>query len=71
MISRVSSYLKEADGKTLESWVDWGEIAVCVYRRLSQLAVLWSRGIALAGLWLVWVWIKACFAPVVLSNARA
>lgn len=71
IITKVSTYLKEADGKTLESWIDFGEIASGVYRRLSQLAVLWSRGIALAGVWLVWVWLRACFAPIVLTGAKA
>lgn len=68
LVGKVSSYLTGADGKTLESWVDYGEIATGVYRRLSQLAVLWSRGIALAGIWLVWVWIRACFAPIVVKT---
>lgn len=71
IVSRVSTYLKKADGKMLESWIDWGEIASGVYRRVSQLSVILSRGTALAGLWLVWVWIKACFAPVVLNKAKA
>lgn len=71
MISRVSTYLKKVDGKTLEGWIDVGEIAAGVYKRMSQFAVLWSRGIAIAGLWLIWVWVKACFAPVVLEEAKA
>lgn len=71
IISRVTSYLKEADGKTLESWIDGGEIIAGIFRRLSQLAVFWSRGIAIAGLWVVWVWIRACFAPVLLTQAKA
>lgn len=70
VVGKVSSYLKKADGKTLESWIDYGEIAAGVYRRLSQLAVLWSKGIAFAGLWLVWVWVRACFAPIaIVENA--
>lgn len=68
MVARISSYLKNADGKTLESWIDYGEIAAGVYRRMSQLAVVLSRGIALAGIWLVWVWIRACFAPIVVKT---
>lgn len=68
LVGKVSSYLTKADGKTLESWVDYGEIASGVYRRLSQLAVLWSRGLALAGICLVWVWIKASFAPIVVKT---
>lgn len=71
VVTKVSSYLKEADGKTLESWIDFGEIASGIYRRGSQLAVLWSRGIALAGVWLAWVWLRACFAPIVLTGAKA
>lgn len=69
LVGKVSGYLKKADGKTIESWIDYGEIATGVYRRLSQLAVLWSRGIALAGIWLVWVWIRACFAPIIVQEA--
>ncbi|CAN0050980.1 unnamed protein product [Scytosiphon promiscuus] len=69
MVGKVSSYLQEADGKTLESWIDYGEIASGLYRRMSQMAVLWSRGIALAGIWLVWVWIRACFAPIAVQAA--
>lgn len=69
IVGRVSSYLKNADGKTLESWIDYGEIAAGVYRRLSQLFVLWSRGIAIAGIWLLWVWIQACFAPIAVKAA--
>lgn len=68
MLGCVSRYLKKADGKTLESWIDYGEIAAGVYRRLSQMAVLFSRGIAIAGIWLVWVWLKACFAPIVVKT---
>ncbi|CAM9999763.1 unnamed protein product [Ascophyllum nodosum] len=71
LATRVSKYLKGADGKTLESWIDLGEIAAGVFRRLSQLSVLWSRGIALAGVWLVWVWLRACFAPILLTEAKA
>lgn len=71
VVKKVSTYLKEADGKTLESWISFGEIASGVYRRGSQLAVLWSRGVALAGIWLAWVWVRACFAPIVLTTAKA
>lgn len=71
IIDGVSKYLKEADGRTLESWVDYGEIASGLYRRVSQLTVLFSRGVALAGVWLVWVWLRACFAPIVLTAAKA
>lgn len=69
IVGKVSSYLQKADGKTLESWVDYGEIASGVYRRMSQLAVLWSRGIALAGIYLIWVWVRACFAPIAVKAA--
>lgn len=71
VVSRVSTYLKKADGKTLEGWVDVGEIAAGVYRRVSQLSLIFSRGTALAGLWLIWVWLKVCFAPVVIKTAKA
>lgn len=71
MIDGVSKYLREADGKTLESWVDYGEIASGMYRRGSQLAVLFSRGIALAGVWVVWVWLRACFAPIIVTSAKS
>lgn len=69
IVTKVSGYLQKADGKTLESWIDYGEIATCAFRRLKQIAVLWSRGIALAGIWLVWVWVRACFAPIVVQGA--
>lgn len=69
LVGKVSNYLQKADGKTLESWIDYGEIASGVYRRMSQLAVLFSRGIALAGIWLIWVWIRACFAPITVQAA--
>lgn len=71
VVSRVSTYLKKADGKTLEGLVDLGEIAAGVYRRLSQLTLIISRGTAIAGLWLIWVWLKVCFAPVVVKTAKA
>lgn len=69
--TRVSGYLKTADGKTLESWIDFSEIVAGVFRRMSQLSVIWSRGIALAGLWLVWVWLQACFAPIMPMSSLA
>ncbi|CAM9215912.1 unnamed protein product [Discosporangium mesarthrocarpum] len=65
LIERASNYLKRADGKMLESWVDMGEIISGLYRRFCQLSVLWTRTIGLLGLWLVWIWVKACFAPIV------
>ncbi|CBN78396.1 expressed unknown protein [Ectocarpus siliculosus] len=69
IVNGLSGYLQKADGKTLESWIDYGEIATCAFRRLKQFSVLWSRGIALAGIWLVWVWVRACFAPIVVQKA--
>lgn len=67
LVGRVSEYLQKADGKTLESWIDFGEIATGVYRRMAQLAKLWSKVIPLAGLWLIWIWARACFAPIVVA----
>jgi hypothetical protein len=57
---QLTTYLSNADGATINTWVDWGEILAAAAKRVMAFAALVSRVLPLVGLLMALVWVRSC-----------